>query len=121
MEDVRSFRKHKEVRSTLHRDYVHKGRIEVSWGKHYDWLFENRQKAYYRPMVQFDPEQVKEIVEKSDDFVKPLPRVVDSRIIWRHRLIQELHCRLKMFYTVQQTWKLMTRPSESAGKRGNNR
>lgn len=76
MEGGRSFRKHKEVRSALHRDYVHKGRIEVSWGKHYDWLFENRQKADYRPMVQFDTEQVNEIVEKSGDFVNEMKKLL---------------------------------------------
>ena len=71
-----TFRKHKEVRSALHRDFIRNNRIDVSWGKHYDWLFDNRQKADYRPMVQFDPEQVREILEKSSAFVTEMKRMV---------------------------------------------
>ncbi len=76
IEEGRSFRKHKEVRSSLHRDYVREGKIEVCWGKHYDWLFENRQKADYRPMVEFDTEQVKEIVEKSEGFLNETKKLL---------------------------------------------
>ena len=35
-----TFKKHKEVRSALHRDLIRVGKINSSWGKHYDWLFE---------------------------------------------------------------------------------
>jgi len=65
----KTFRKHSEVRSILHRDYVKGKKLAVEWGKHYDWLFDNRQKADYRPLVNFDIEQVKEILEKSEGFV----------------------------------------------------
>jgi uncharacterized protein (UPF0332 family) len=65
----KTFRKHSEVRSILHRDYVKGKKLAIEWGKHYDWLFDNRQKADYRPLVNFDIEQVKEILEKSEEFV----------------------------------------------------
>ena len=65
----RTFRKHSEVRSILHRDYIKGKKLAVEWGKHYDWLFDNRQKADYRPLVTFDLEQVKEILERSEGFV----------------------------------------------------
>jgi len=68
----KNFRKHKEVRGTLHRHYIKPGKIAVAWGKHYDWLFDNRQKADYRPLVIFEPDQVKEIIEKSLDFVSEM-------------------------------------------------
>ena len=74
----RTFRKHKEVRSTLHRDFIRENRIDVSWGKHYDWLFDNRQKADYRPMVQFDPEQVREILDKTDEFIAVMEKMGKS-------------------------------------------
>lgn len=64
-----TFRKHSEVRSILHRDYVKRKKLTVEWGKHYDWLFDNRQKADYRPLVKFDIEQVQEILEQSEGFV----------------------------------------------------
>jgi len=45
LKDNRTFRSHKEVRSALHRDYVRTGIIPPKWGKHFDWLFDNRQKV----------------------------------------------------------------------------
>lgn len=79
LNEGKSFRKHKEVRSVLHRNYIRTKRIEAEWGKHYDWLFDNRQKADYRPLVQFDPEQVKEIIEKSETFVSEMKRLIESK------------------------------------------
>lgn len=76
LKEGRAFKRHKEVRSALHRDYVRKGKIEPVWGKHYDWLFENRQKADYRPLVQFESEQVKEIIEQTSGFVKEMKRLL---------------------------------------------
>jgi uncharacterized protein (UPF0332 family) len=72
MQAERTFRKHSEVRSILHRDYVKGRKLAVEWGKHYDWLFDNRQKADYRPLVDFDIEQVKDILEKSEAFVREM-------------------------------------------------
>lgn len=72
----KTFKRHKEVRSVLHRDYIRTGKIDICRGKHYDWLFENRQKADYRPLVEFDPEQVREILEQSDAFIKEMERLL---------------------------------------------
>jgi len=68
----KTFMKHKEVRSALHRDFVRTNKIDVSWGKHYDWLFDNRQKADYRALVQFDSDQVRDIIEQSQAFVEEM-------------------------------------------------
>jgi uncharacterized protein (UPF0332 family) len=73
----KTFKKHKEVRSLLHRDYVRTNKIDVSWGKHYDWLFDNRQKADYRPLVQFDSDQVRDIIEQSQAFVEEMGRLLN--------------------------------------------
>jgi uncharacterized protein (UPF0332 family) len=78
LKDGKSFKRHKEVRSTLHRDYVRIGKVSGEWGKHYDWLFDNRQKADYRPLVRFDPDQVKDIVDRRDAFVKEMKKIVES-------------------------------------------
>ena len=77
LRDGKIFKKHKEVRSILHRDYIRSNTIDKEWGKHYDWLFDNRQKADYRPLVQFDPEQVREIIEKSEAFINELKRLIE--------------------------------------------
>ena len=76
LKEGRSFRRHKEVRSALHRDYIKTKKIGVEWGKHYDWLFDNRQKADYRPLVQFDPEQIEEIIKRSEDFVLEMKNLI---------------------------------------------
>jgi len=72
LKEGKTFKKHKEVRSMLHRNFVKAKRIDSSWGKHYDWLFDNRHKADYRPLVQFDPDQVREIIEESEAFVQEM-------------------------------------------------
>ena len=76
MNEGKSFKKHKEVRSILHRDFIRNKKIKAEWGKHYDWLFDNRHKADYRPLVQFDLEQVEEIVEKSEAFVNEMKSII---------------------------------------------
>ena len=75
----RSFKRHKEVRSMLHRDYIRTKKIEVSWGKHYDWLFDNRQKADYRPLVHFEADQVEEIIRKSQQFVQEMESFLNRK------------------------------------------
>ena len=72
LNEEKTFKKHKEVRSMLHRDFIRTQKIDSFWGKHYDWLFDNRHKADYRPLIQFDADQVKEIVEESEAFVKEM-------------------------------------------------
>jgi uncharacterized protein (UPF0332 family) len=69
LKEGKTFKKHKEVRSMLHRDFIRTKKIDSSWGKHYDWLFDNRHKADYRPLIKFDPDQVQEIIEESEAFV----------------------------------------------------
>jgi uncharacterized protein (UPF0332 family) len=74
----KTFRKHSEVRAILHRDYVKGKKLAVEWGKHYDWLFDNRQKADYRPLVDFDVEQVRDILEKSEGFLRVMKNMSDG-------------------------------------------
>ncbi len=72
LKEGKTFKKHKEVRSMLHRDFIRTKKIDSSWGKHYDWLFDNRHKADYRPLVRFEPDQVREIIEESEAFVEEM-------------------------------------------------
>ena len=79
LKDGKTFRKHKEVRSILHRDYIRTNKIAVESGKHYDWLFDNRQKADYRPLVIFDREQVREIIEQSGLFIAEMKTQIERQ------------------------------------------
>jgi uncharacterized protein (UPF0332 family) len=76
LKENRSFRSHKEVRSSLHRDYVRTEIIAPQWGKHFDWLFDNRQKVDYRPLVTFEREEIDEILEQSQAFLREMERLV---------------------------------------------
>lgn len=44
------FKRHKGLRSALHRDLVKKGIIEERWGKFFDDVFESRQRGDYKRM-----------------------------------------------------------------------
>ena len=76
LKENRTFRSHKEVRSSLHRDYVRTAVISPQWGKHFDWLFDNRQKVDYRPLVTFEREEIDEILEQSHLFLREMERLV---------------------------------------------
>ncbi len=79
LKEGKTFNKHKEVRSALHRDLIRVGRINNStWGKHYDWLFDNRQKADYRPFVQFGRDQAQEIIDQTSAFVGEMERLLSE-------------------------------------------
>jgi uncharacterized protein (UPF0332 family) len=62
------------------RDLIRGGKINASWGKHYDWLFDNRQKADYRPLVQFDRDQVQEIIDQTSAFVEEMERLLPEDV-----------------------------------------
>lgn len=76
LKENRTFRSHKEVRSSLHRDYVRTEVIAPQWGKHFDWLFDNRQKVDYRPLVTFEREEIDEILQQSQAFLREMERLV---------------------------------------------
>lgn len=76
LKENRSFRSHKEVRSALHRDYVRTKIVAPVWGKHFDWLFENRQNVDYRPLVTFEKEEIEEILVQSRAFLGEMERLV---------------------------------------------
>ncbi len=78
LQEGKTFKKHREVRSALHRDYIRTGKIEVAWGKHYNWLFENRHEADYSPLVSFEPDEVHEVIERSSEFVKKMEEFVSQ-------------------------------------------
>lgn len=76
LKDGRSCRSHKEVRAALHRDFVREKRLAPAFGKHFDWLFDNRQKVDYRPLVTFEREEIQEILAQSQDFLREMERLV---------------------------------------------
>lgn len=68
----KTFKRHKGLRSALHRDLVKAGIVEERWGKFFDEVFESRQRGDYKPMVAFQPDQVKEFLDQVEQFLKEM-------------------------------------------------
>lgn len=47
-------------------------------GKHFDWLFDNRQKVDYRPLVTFENDEIREILEQSRAFLQEMESMVNG-------------------------------------------
>ena len=74
--EQKSFRKHSGVRAWLHKEMVKKNRLDASWGKLFDWLFENRHRADYESFTRFDPPVVSEMIDQASAFVSEMERLV---------------------------------------------
>ena len=74
--EQKSFRKHSGVRAWLHKEMVKKNRLDASWGKLFDWLFENRHRADYQSFTRFDPPVVSEMIDLVSAFVSEMERLV---------------------------------------------
>ncbi len=62
--------KHSHLRALLHKESVRSGVIPVKYGQFFDLLFNNRQKGDYSDLVVFQPEQVKEWLPQTREFVE---------------------------------------------------
>lgn len=70
--------KHAYLRSLLHREFVKAGLISDHMGKFYDLLFDNRQKGDYSDFVTFKAEQVAEWLERTQEFVGYIDRLIQT-------------------------------------------
>ncbi len=68
----KAFKRHKGLRSALHRDLVKAGIVDERWGRFFDEVFESRQRGDYKPMVAFQLDQVKELLEQAEKFLKEM-------------------------------------------------
>ncbi len=75
----RMFKKHKALRSALHRDLVRNGIIEDRWGKFFDDVFEARQRGDYTPMVTFESEQLEDYFQQTECFLNEMEKLITSK------------------------------------------
>jgi uncharacterized protein len=71
-----SARKHRHVRTLLHRDYVKPGLVPVAMGKHFDLLFDSRQEGDYADFAAFEVEDVRPWLEPTKAFVEQIADLV---------------------------------------------
>ncbi len=76
MQSGQTFRKHTGVRGALHRAFIKTGMLEASWGKFYDLIFENRQRGDYQELVEFEVEELQEIISQSEQFVEVMKELL---------------------------------------------
>ncbi|MFA5863243.1 MAG: HEPN domain-containing protein [Phycisphaerae bacterium] len=61
--------KHGRLRALFHQEFVKPGLLPVKLGKHFDRLFDNRQKGDYEDFVQFKTEEVSGWLDDTSSFV----------------------------------------------------
>ena len=65
----REFGKHTAVRAAVNRDLVQTGRLEVSWGKAFNALFDARHEGDDEPLAEFAGPEVQACVDDATGFV----------------------------------------------------
>jgi len=71
--------KHSHLRSLLHRDYIKTGLIPTHLGKHFDLLFNNRQKGDYADLIVFEADEVSGWLQKTGEFVQFVEGIVKDQ------------------------------------------
>ena len=73
------FSKHAGVRAAVHRSLVKAGKLDAERGRFYDLIFNSRQRGDYLEMVEFRPEEAKELIAQSEDFVSVMERLLENQ------------------------------------------
>lgn len=61
--------RHGHLRSLFHKEFVKTERLPIESGKHFDLLFQSRQKGDYSDYVTFKPDEVRDWLNKTKIFV----------------------------------------------------
>jgi uncharacterized protein (UPF0332 family) len=73
-----SFRKHAGVRAAVHRELIKKSVLSVELGVLYDRLFEDRQHGDYMVLTEFEPDDVKEKIERAAAFLQAVRALLSA-------------------------------------------
>ena len=75
-----SARKHRHVRTLLHRDYIKAGLVSVAMGRHYDLLFNSRQEGDYADFAVFEVKDVQPWLEPTKAFIDQIADLIAREI-----------------------------------------
>jgi uncharacterized protein (UPF0332 family) len=73
------FSKHSGVRGALHRSLVKTGKLDSSWGRFYDLVFNARQRGDYQELVEFSSEETEELILQAEQFVSAMNMLLENR------------------------------------------
>jgi hypothetical protein len=74
----KSTSKHGQLRAMLHKDYVKTGLLSNQSGRHFDLLFQSRQTGDYVDNATFNPEEVKDWLEKTRRFIEEIQKFLSA-------------------------------------------
>lgn len=72
----RMYKKHKGIRSAIHRELINGSVLNADWGHFYDEVFDSRQRGDYQPMVKFESEQVRGYIDQAKGFLKEMEKLL---------------------------------------------
>ena len=73
-----STNKHGYLRSILHKEFVKTGFVSQELGKHFDLLFNNRQKGDYADLVVFKANEVEGWLAQTQKFISHIESLISD-------------------------------------------
>jgi uncharacterized protein (UPF0332 family) len=68
---------HSQLRGYFNREFVKTGKISIPLGKSFGFAYDNRTKGDYQDLVEFDQDQVNELIQDAEDFIDAVSALVD--------------------------------------------
>jgi len=72
--------KHSGVLLIFNREIVNKGHLEKKWGEFYSDMFKRRQKGDYQDFVEFQKQDVKAWLKKSEEFIDKIAKLAMKNV-----------------------------------------
>jgi uncharacterized protein (UPF0332 family) len=73
--------KHGYLRSLFHREFIKTGLLPIESGKHFDLLFQSRQKGDYSDYITFEADEVGDWLDKTKEFVSQIEKYLSHNDI----------------------------------------
>lgn len=73
----KQFSRHSAVISEFNRSYVKPGKVDVSWSKFYQKLFNDRQESDYIPTAVFEQSDISQRIEEAESFIKVIGNLIN--------------------------------------------
>jgi uncharacterized protein (UPF0332 family) len=74
----KTFVKHSGLRGAVHRDLAKAGLVDPTWGRVFDRISENRQSADYVALWDFERDQVEQMIQEAEGFVRQMERLLNE-------------------------------------------
>ena len=72
------FRKHSGLRAAIHSDLVKRDLIDPALGRAYNRLFENRHRADYDDLPDFNADHVAKLIAEAGEFVAEMEKLAET-------------------------------------------